>query len=76
MLVFIVGEEVEIMDGGKAVTGIDNLLQRPAGGLVAPGFFGILRRDDLRICRDCLVPLEVEVQEDRGLGLDMIRQVH
>lgn len=37
---------------------------------------GILRRDDVRVRRNCLVPLEVEMQEYRHFCFDMVRQIH
>ena len=74
--VLAVGEEVEVMDGGQPVTGVDDLFHRPARCLVAAWAVGILRRDDIRVRRNCLIPLEVEMQEYRHFCFDMVRQIH
>ena len=74
--VLAVGEEVEVMDGGQPVTGVDDLFHRPARCLVTAWAVGILRRDDIWVRRNCLIPLEVEMQEYRHFCFDMVRQIH
>lgn len=58
--VLAVGEEVEVMDGGQPVTGVDDLFHRPARCLVAAWAVGILRRDDIRVRRNCLIPWKLK----------------